>query len=63
MECEELRRLSLIHIEAVLADNRAEIREMIDPPNEASRAAKCEAEEALRIALANLQTHKREHGC
>jgi len=37
---------------------------MIDPQNEASyRAPKRETEEALRLAFANLEAHKKEHGC
>jgi hypothetical protein len=36
---------------------------MIDSPNEAAHAAKRETQEALRIAIANLETHKKEHGC
>jgi hypothetical protein len=36
---------------------------MIDPQNEAHLVAKRETEEALRVAIANLETHKREHGC
>ena len=63
VSCEEWKRLTRIRFEAVLADNRAEIREMIDSPNEASRAARQETEEALRIATANMETHKKEHGC
>jgi hypothetical protein len=54
-----------MHVEALLADNRAEIRLMIDPDaqDEAPLAAKRETEEALRIAVSNLQSHKQEHGC
>jgi len=48
---------------AVLEDNRAEIGIMIDPQNEACHVAKRETEGALRIAIANLETHKKEHGC
>jgi hypothetical protein len=51
-------------MDAVLEDNRVEIRMMIDPQNEACHVvAKREAEEALRIAIAKLETHKQEHGC
>jgi hypothetical protein len=51
-------------MEAVLEDNRAELRMMIDPQHEACHVvAKREAGEALRIAIANLETHKKEHGC
>jgi hypothetical protein len=48
---------------AVLEDNRAEIRTMIEPKNEAARAAKRETEEILRLAIANMENHKQEHGC
>lgn len=63
MSCDQWNRLVRIHREAVLDDNRAEIREMIDSPNEASGAARRDAENAVRIALANLEAHKKEHGC
>ncbi len=61
--CEELDRLSRTRLEALLADNRAEIALMLEPESEACRAAKRESEEALQIALANLGTHMLEHGC
>ena len=63
MSCEEWNRLTRLHFEAVLEDNRAELSVLIDPENEAGPLAKRETEEALRIALANMEGHKKEHGC
>ena len=63
MSCEEWDRLVRIKIEAVLEDNRAEIGMIIGPEDEAGRVVKRETEQALRVAIANLETHKQTHGC
>jgi hypothetical protein len=43
----------------VLEDNRAELKVLIDPENKAGPLAKRETEEALRTALANMETFRK----
>ena len=60
--CEERLRLTRLYLDAVTL-NQAEARTVADMKSEAWREATKETREACTVALADLNDHRKQHGC
>jgi hypothetical protein len=60
--CTERDRLMELYLEAVQKNNEVGLK-VSDMKSEAWRAATKDTREACQIALQDLNSHRREHGC
>lgn len=60
--CEERLRLTLVYLDAVALNQKAG-RTVADPKSEAWREATKETREVCVARLADLNSHRKEHGC